>query len=154
MAELKIVRALQGVCRPCPGSGGCVVGFYRAHTQNWGRADVRTPMYVAGGNYHFCPAAPMRCAPQEFLSLLPNSCDPNRGRTASKTGREPLMLGTLTQDLKSPVQLPSLVLRQERSLRLSALIFKPLSMLLLEHEARAGVLGNTGEGENMNILHS
>ena len=86
-----------------------MVGFHRAHTQNLGRADVRTPMYAVGGNGHFCPADPMRRAPKEFLTLLHNSCDPNRGRTTSTIGCGPLMLGTLAQDLKSPVQPPSLV---------------------------------------------
>ena len=82
MAELKIV--IHGLCRPCPGAGGCEVGYYRAHTQNWARADVRTPMYGLGENGHFCPTAPISRAPAGILGLLHNSCGPNSDKTASK----------------------------------------------------------------------
>ena len=84
-------------------------GFYRACKLSLSRADVRTPMHAHCGNGHFCPAAPMRHAPAGNFPLLPNSCGPNKPKTTSKPDRGSLLLGTLAQTLKSPVQPPSLV---------------------------------------------
>ena len=86
-----------------------MVGFYRARKLSLSRADVRTPMHALCGNGHFCPAAPMRHAPPGNFPLLPNSCGPNIPKTTSKPDRGSLLLGTLAQTLKSPVQPPSLV---------------------------------------------
>ena len=66
-------------------------------------------MYALSGNCHFCPAAPIRRAPAGILGLLHNSCGPNSDKTTSKKCFGSLVLGTLAQDPKSPVQPPSLV---------------------------------------------
>ena len=86
-----------------------MVAFYRACKLSLSRADARTPMHALCGNGHFCPAAPMRHAPPGNFPLLPNSCGPNIPKTTSKPDRGSLLLGTLAQTLKSPVQPPSLV---------------------------------------------
>ena len=52
----------------------------------------------------------MRRAPHEFLTLLLNSCDPNKGRTTSKTGRGPLILYSVVHWRKTssiPYSLPA-----------------------------------------------
>ena len=67
--------------------------------------------YALARNRRFCPAAPMKKAPTTVLDPLHHCWGPNWHKTTAKKIQWCcLMLGTLADDLRCPVQPPSLVL--------------------------------------------
>ena len=95
----------------------------------WRNLQTRTRLCAVGGNGHFCPAAPIRRPPKDILTLLHNSCGSKRPKTTLKYSRGSLMLGTFAQDLKCPVQPPSLVLLGNVcSLELHGIVRCPLGL--------------------------